>query len=188
MRTYGALYGLDEPKGLWRAEEIPETERRHSPRPASLSFANLRRHIIKIIGSLLAALSCFLLLSHPVHAGDEGSRGASSRAYERASDRSIFNRIGDWFATTGKSEEEKQVILQQRQERRAAARAEKEMRKKEKAAGGEPRELSDDSESGKGHRKKVGVEKEERSLERNREQSNGYGGKLKYKGKKKGDE
>ena len=56
-----------------------------------------------------------------------GNKGASRSAYEHASDQSIFNRIGDWFATVGKSDEEKQKILTERKAARAAKMAEKKM-------------------------------------------------------------
>ena len=60
-------------------------------------------------------------------------RGANTRAIERASDEAIFHRVGDWFATRGKSKEEKKAIIAERKAKRRAARAKKaaEKRKKE---------------------------------------------------------
>jgi hypothetical protein len=79
----------------------------------------------------------------PAYAGDAGTKGASSKAYEHASDQSIFNRVGDWFSTVGKSDEEKEVILQKRREMRAARRAEREAHKIERK-GDEAARASDD--------------------------------------------
>ncbi|MDX1763696.1 MAG: hypothetical protein R3231_05190 [bacterium] len=133
---------------------------------------------------VLTVLSCFVVVNPPVYGGDDGSRGASSRAYERASDRSIFNRVGDWFATTGKSDAEKEAILQERQEKRAAKRAEKAFRKGENRESQERKRLDDDdsgrsrddddSDSGKGKREQMREEREERYEERHREKRDEY--------------
>lgn len=77
---------------------------------------------IFIILSLLAA-------GAPAFAAKGGVRGASEQAYEHAGPQAIFNRVGDWFATVGKSKEEKEAILVERKANRAAARAEREARK-----------------------------------------------------------
>ncbi|MCK5655772.1 MAG: hypothetical protein KAI03_05740 [Candidatus Aureabacteria bacterium] len=61
-----------------------------------------------------------------------GEKGASSKAYEHASEKSVFNRMGDWFSTIGKSDEEKKTILEERRAKRAMKRAEKEAKKAEK--------------------------------------------------------
>jgi hypothetical protein len=66
----------------------------------------------------------------PVYA--QAKKGASARAYERASDEAVFHRIGDWFATRGKSEEEKEKIVAERKAKRAAARAQKEAEKRKR--------------------------------------------------------
>jgi hypothetical protein len=94
----------------------------------------------------LAAVLCCLAWSLPAVAGDEGTKGASSKAYEHASERSIFNRAGDWFATVGRSDEEKAAILQERSETRAAKRAEKEARKTERAAREEAKQAESEAE------------------------------------------
>ena len=62
----------------------------------------------------------------------KGSKGASEKAMERASDEAIFHRIGDWFATRGKSEEEKKAVLAERKAKRAAKRAQKEAEKQKR--------------------------------------------------------
>ena len=63
------------------------------------------------------------------------AKGASAQAQEHASENAIFNRVGDWFATIGKSEEEKEKIIAERKVERAAKRAEKEVKKAAKQAG-----------------------------------------------------
>ncbi|MBN1872318.1 MAG: hypothetical protein JW800_07075 [Candidatus Omnitrophica bacterium] len=55
----------------------------------------------------------------------KGRKGASDSAIEHASDEAIFHRVGDWFATVGKSDEEKKVIIAERKAKRAATRAQK---------------------------------------------------------------
>lgn len=86
--------------------------------------------------SLLLIVSV-VLISIPCIAA-QGRKGASDKAYEHASDEAIFHRVGDWFATRGKSGEEKKAIIAERKAKRAAARAqkkaEKEKRKLEKGA------------------------------------------------------
>lgn len=64
-----------------------------------------------------------------VSAQEQADKGASPQAYEHASDQAIFNRIGDWFATRGKSEEEKAKIISERKMKRETQRAEKEAQK-----------------------------------------------------------
>jgi len=70
-------------------------------------------------------LSLFLVCL-PAFSAEKGSIGASARAYEKASDEAIFHRVGDWFATRGKSEEESLAIIAERKAARAAKRAQKE--------------------------------------------------------------
>lgn len=64
----------------------------------------------------------------------KGSKGASARAMERASDDAVFHRVGDWFATIGKNKEEKQAIIAERKAKRAAARVKKQAEKAKKEA------------------------------------------------------
>jgi hypothetical protein len=84
----------------------------------------------KIIISFL--ILSFLVGMTPVYAAQGGTKGASSRAYEHASDQAVFHRISDWFATRGKSDQEKQAILAERKAKRAAKRLQKEAEKKKK--------------------------------------------------------
>lgn len=82
---------------------------------------------------VLVALA-FLTISVPGFAAEGGQKGASSKAKEQASEQSIFNRVGDWFATVGKSEEEKEKILKERKQERAQEKAARKAEKmKEKA-------------------------------------------------------
>lgn len=74
----------------------------------------------------------FLAGTIPAFAAEGGQKGASARAFERASDKAIFHRVSDWFATIGKSKEEKQAIIEEREAERAAKRAEKELKKRQK--------------------------------------------------------
>jgi len=73
-----------------------------------------------------------LILSTVPVFGAQGRKGASDRALERASDEAIFHRVGDWFATRGKSESEKKAIIAERKAKRAAKRAQKEAEKKKR--------------------------------------------------------
>jgi hypothetical protein len=75
-----------------------------------------------VMGMLLAGL---ISSSAPVLAADGGQSGASASAYQHASDQAVFNRIGDWFATLGKSGSEKDSILIQRRTSRAARRTQR---------------------------------------------------------------
>ncbi|MFC1480266.1 hypothetical protein ACFL5Y_02320 [Candidatus Omnitrophota bacterium] len=45
--------------------------------------------------------------SVPAFAEKKGSKGASEKAYEQASKKSVFNRANDWFSNLGKPKEEK---------------------------------------------------------------------------------
>jgi len=61
-------------------------------------------------------------------------KGASQKAYASASDEAVFYRVGDWFATVGKSEDEKSAIIAQRKAKRTAQCAQKELEKKKRQA------------------------------------------------------
>jgi hypothetical protein len=61
-------------------------------------------------------------------------KGASQTAMEKASDEAIFHRVGDWFATRGKSPEEAKAIKAERKAQRAAKRAQKEADRAKKEA------------------------------------------------------
>ena len=81
--------------------------------------------------ALAFAVSMSLGLTGPVQAAE---KVASPKAFEHASDEAIFHRIGDWFATIGKSEGEKEQILMERKAKRAAKRMEKGAKKAGKEA------------------------------------------------------
>ncbi len=102
------------------------------------------------------AIGVVLLLmgTNAAFAARGGEKGASKEAYEHASEQSIFNRMGDWFATIGKSKEEKLRIREERRAERARKRAEKEeeraKRKAEKEAKGGKGGVSLEKGHGKG--------------------------------------
>ncbi len=100
----------------------------------------------------------------PAFAAREGEKGADQSAYEHASDNAVFNRVGDWFATVGKSEEEKAKILEERKTRRAARRAakraEKEARKTEPGVVGKAERLRKQEEE---RSRKIDQEMEQQS-------------------------
>jgi hypothetical protein len=87
-------------------------------------------HMKKTMILVLAAM--LVLFAVPSFA--QGEKGASAQAYEHADDNAIFNRVGDWFATIGKSDEEKEAIVAQRKAERQVKRAEKEAQKAAKQA------------------------------------------------------
>ena len=79
--------------------------------------------------TFMIAVALLLTLSvTPVFAAEGVEKGASAKAYEHASEQSIFIRVNDWFATIGKSPEEKASILQERKTERARKREERQIR------------------------------------------------------------
>ena len=64
----------------------------------------------------------------PAFAAKDG-KGASDQAYEHANENAVFNQVGDWFATVGKSDEEKARIKAQRKAERKVKHAEKKAKK-----------------------------------------------------------
>lgn len=70
-----------------------------------------------------------ILMPSVSFAAKGGEKGASEQALENASDQAIFNRVGDWFATVGKSKEEKDKIKAERSAKREAERIRKEAEK-----------------------------------------------------------
>ena len=88
---------------------------------------------MKKVIAIIVVLS-LVILSAPTFAAEGGRKGASARAYERASEKAMFHRVSDWFATRGKSEEEKEKILEEREAERARKRAEKKAEKAERKA------------------------------------------------------
>ncbi|MCK5178597.1 MAG: hypothetical protein KAR32_03635 [Candidatus Omnitrophica bacterium] len=84
---------------------------------------------------MVLGLAAMLVFSATVlFAAKDKGKGASAQAQEHADDNAIFNRVGDWFATAGKSDEEKATIKAQRRAERKVKRAEKEAKKKAKEA------------------------------------------------------
>ena len=83
----------------------------------------------------------FIVSVVPVFAQTSSKRAPqpSQRAYEQASEKSAFNRAGDWFATRGKSDEEKAKIIAERDVKRAAKRAEQEAKRLQKQTEGRAR-------------------------------------------------
>jgi hypothetical protein len=81
----------------------------------------------------------FVLSAMPVFAQTPPKRppAPSQRAYEKASEKSAFNRAGDWFATVGKSDEEKAKIIAERDAQRAVKHAEKQAKRLQKQAEGQ---------------------------------------------------
>jgi len=80
--------------------------------------------------TLFLLVACFI--ASAVYAQDmpkDKARGASEKAYEHASDQSVFHRVSDWFATVGKSKEEKTKILAERKAIRAKQKAEAKIKK-----------------------------------------------------------
>ncbi|MBN1492981.1 MAG: hypothetical protein JW938_02400 [Candidatus Omnitrophica bacterium] len=76
---------------------------------------------------------CTFVLS-PLAFAAKGEKGASEAALENASDQAVFNRVGDWFATIGKSPEEKEAKLAELKAARAQKKADKEAAKAKKQA------------------------------------------------------
>jgi hypothetical protein len=92
----------------------------------------------------------FILSVMPAFAQLSTKRGPaptpSQKAYEHASEKSAFNRAGDWFATIGKSEEEKAKIIAERDVRRASKRAEQEAKRLQKQAEGQSKGMQQRTE------------------------------------------
>ena len=72
---------------------------------------------------LSSVLFCGVVCAQEKVAGEMKKKGASESAYEHASENSVFNRVGDWFSTIGKSKEEKEKILMERKRERSRKRA-----------------------------------------------------------------
>jgi flagellar biosynthesis GTPase FlhF len=88
----------------------------------------------------------------------KGTKGANEKAYEHANENAIFHRVGDWFATLGKSPEEKKKIKAQRkaerQRKRMEKRAKEEMEKEQKKMPEEAAEMKDKAKQFKNKMKK----------------------------------
>ena len=77
--------------------------------------------------------------------GVSSARGASEKAMENASDEAVFHKVGDWFATRGKTDTEKQTIITERKGKRAAAKARKTAAKAQKVAEKQMRKSKSDA-------------------------------------------
>jgi len=84
------------------------------------------KRLISMVLVVLLAVGTVSVFAAP------GRKGASDKALENASDEAIFHRVGDWFATRGKSDTEKKAILAERKAKRTAAHAQKEAEKQKK--------------------------------------------------------
>ena len=92
---------------------------------------------IKLIAvSLLLSLVCSTAMAD--YAKD---KGASEKAFDRASIESIFNRVGDWFATIGKSDSEKRTVLAERRANRAIKKMGKDAKKAKQTFSAKAKEL-----------------------------------------------
>ena len=109
---------------------------------------------MKKIVALMVILA-LALTAMPAFAAKGGTRGASQKAYENASDKAVFNRVGDWFATRGKSPEEKEAIIAERDAKRAAKKAEKERKKIAKQAEREVKKFNKERKNSKKNIKTV---------------------------------
>ena len=93
---------------------------------------------------------CFFAVNIPVFAQEAPrQKGASATAYEHASDEAVFHRVGDWFATVGKTDQEKEEILAQRKAQRAVKKAQKEARKAQKQVEKKSEEAKKEAENRK---------------------------------------
>ena len=105
---------------------------------------------------VFAVILSLAMTSIPAFAA-KGRKGASDRAYEQASDEAVFHRVGDWFATVGKSEEEKAAIKAERKTARTVKRLKKEAEKKKKEMKKESKKAGKAvSDKMKGMKKKFG--------------------------------
>jgi Mg-chelatase subunit ChlI len=104
------------------------------------------------------AIGVVLLLvgTNAAFAARGGEKGADKEAYEHASEEAIFHRIGDWFATIGKSKEEKTRILEERRAERARKRAQKEEERAKGKAEKEAKGAKGDKNLEKGLGKGIG--------------------------------
>ena len=81
---------------------------------------------------VLAILVCFVFSAVPaLPTYAQGKSGVSASA---VSDDSVIDKIGDWFATRGKSDAEKQKILAERKMKRMAERTQRKLEKEQKKA------------------------------------------------------
>jgi len=124
--------------GLWRVGDAPlhtdaidETDE-ITPQTPHKAVQNIKTEVsMKKVLALLLIL-VFALGTIPAFSAPLGQKGASAQALANASDESVFNRVGDWFATRGKSDTEKQQILAERKVKRTAEKVQKEAQRQKK--------------------------------------------------------
>ena len=114
---------------------------------------------------LLLSLFFLLFAAADSFAAEDEQKGAHEAAYEHASEKSVFNRFGDWFATVGKSEEEKAKILEERNARRMEAQEKKRLQRSEKEMTAEPEDAQEPAA-------KKGKESKEKAEDRREELQN----------------
>lgn len=109
---------------------------------------------------------CFFAVNIPVFAQEAPrQKGASATAYEHASDEAVFHRVGDWFATVGKTDQEKKAIIAERKAKRAVAKAEKEAEKAKKQAEKEAQEAKKEAQ-GKKQEVEKGLKQQKEKMKR----------------------
>ena len=101
---------------------------------------------MKRLIAIFLAVMLTVSLVNPAFAANS-TKGPSSRAYEKASDESAINRVGDWFATVGKSDTEKQKVLKERKVKRLQEKAKKEKAKRQKELDRKRKEMQKKSAS-----------------------------------------
>ena len=82
--------------------------------------------------AVLVVLICFAFCAVP--ALDSYAQGKSAISSKELTDDSVVDKVGDWFATRGKSDAEKQKMLSQRKANRVARRAQKKIEWQKKQA------------------------------------------------------
>ena len=90
---------------------------------------------------LIALSLLFSLVCSSALADYTKDKGASEMAFDRASLESIFHRVGDWFATVGKSDSEKRSILTERRAKRAMKKMGKDAEKAKQNMSAKAKEL-----------------------------------------------
>ena len=99
-----------------------------------LGAHNKQEGKMKKLAVVVIAIMLSVVFTDAVSAQMRTEKGPSAKAYEKASENSAFNRVGDWFATRGKSDQERQVILTQRKAARTAERVKKETARRARQA------------------------------------------------------
>ena len=85
---------------------------------------------MKKLIALILVLS--FALAVPAFAAPKDMKAPGTKAVASVGDDSAVDKVGDWFATRGKSSDEKQKILMERKAKRAVEKAQKQADKKAK--------------------------------------------------------